>query len=108
MLNLANIALLCADTTESDGSSSWIMLVILGVFFVAMILMTVIPQRKQKKKMQDMMSSLAVGDKIMTIGGFVGAIVEINAENDRYTINVGSDENPVNVTVVKNAIRTKL
>lgn len=108
MLNLANIGLLCADSTEGSSGSSWIMLVILGVFFVAMILMTVIPQRKQKKKMQDMMSSLAVGDKIMTIGGFVGAIVEINAENDRYTINVGSDENPVNVTVVKNAIRTKL
>ncbi len=103
MSNVLNLGLLCADS-----NNSWIMLVILGVFFVAMILMTIIPQRKQKKKMQDMMSSLSVGDKIMTIGGFVGSIVEINAESDRYTINVGSDENPVNVTIVKNAIRSKL
>lgn len=103
MSNVLNLGLLCADS-----NNNWIMLVILGVFFVAMILMTIIPQRKQKKKMQDMMSSLSVGDKIMTIGGFVGSIVEINAESDRYTINVGSDENPVNVTIVKNAIRSKL
>lgn len=85
-----------------------ILFVVLGVFFVLMIVMTIIPQRKQKKKMEAMMSSLAVGDKIMTIGGFVGSIVDINTEADRYTINVGTEENPVEVVIIKNAIRSKL
>ena len=31
-------------------ASSWLMPVILGVFFVLMIVMTIVPQRKQKKK----------------------------------------------------------
>jgi preprotein translocase, YajC subunit len=84
------------------------MWVILGAFFVLMIVMTIIPQRKQKKKMQEMMSSLAVGDKIMTIGGFVGVIIEINAETDRYTINIGTETEPVKAVIIKNAIRSKL
>ena len=94
----------------SSGSAggSWYIWIIVIVVFVGMILMTVIPQRKQKKKMQEMMSSMAVGDKIMTIGGFIGTIVEINSDNDRLTINVGSEEAPVNVVIVRNAVRTKL
>ena len=92
---------LAADTSQI------IMIVILGVFFVGMILMSVIPQRKQKKKMQDMMDSLSVGDRVMTIGGFVGTIVEINKDSDHFLINVGTDDAPTNVTVVRNAIRSK-
>ncbi len=89
-------------------NSQIIMIVILAVFFVAMILMSVIPQRKQKKKMQEMMGSLSVGDKVMTIGGFVGTIVEINQDSDRFLINVGTDDEPTKVTVVRNAIRSKI
>ena len=52
----------------------WVMYVILGVFLVLMIVMTIIPQKKQKKKQEEMMNSIQIGDKIMTIGGFVGKI----------------------------------
>ncbi len=90
------------------GGGSWPILVIMAVFFVLMIVMTIVPQRKQKKKMQEMLSSIQVGDKIMTIGGFVGNIVSIDGDNDRYVLNVGSEESPTLVTVIKNAIRTKL
>lgn len=89
-------------------SGSWPILVIMGVFFVLMIVMTIVPQRKQKKKMAEMLSSITTGDKIMTIGGFVGVIVSVDAENDRYLINVGTEENPTVVTIIKNAVRTKL
>lgn len=89
-------------------ASSWLMPVILGVFFVLMIVMTIVPQRKQKKKMQEMINSIQIGDKIMTIGGFVGTIVEYDAATDHYVINVGTAENPTNVTIIKNAIRSKM
>lgn len=91
-----------------EGGSSWPILVIMGVFFVLMIVMTIVPQRKQKKKMAEMLSSIQVGDKIMTIGGFVGIIVSVDAETDRYVINVGSEEQPTLVTIIKNAVRSKL
>lgn len=90
------------------GDNNWIILVILGVFFVLMIVMTILPQRKQKKKMAEMLNSIGVGDKIMTIGGFVGTIISVDPETDRYVVNVGSEEQPTMVTVVKNAIRSKI
>ena len=89
-------------------ASSWLMPVILGVFFVLMIVMTIVPQRKQKKKMQEMINSIQIGDKIMTIGGFVGTIVEYDAATDHYVINVGTPENPSNGTIIKNTIRSKM
>ena len=61
-----------------------------------------------KKKMQEMINSIQIGDKIMTIGGFVGTIVEYDAATDHYVINVGTPENPTNVTIIKNAIRSKM
>ena len=91
---------------SSDGGSWYIWIILIAVF-VVMILMTVIPQRKQKKRMQEMMSSMEVGDKIMTIGGFIGTIVEINTDNDRLTINVGSEDAPVNV-VIEAAVGTQM
>ena len=84
------------------------MYVILCVFLVLMIVMTIIPQKKQKKKQEEMMNSIQIGDKIMTIGGFVGKITEYDPGTDQYVINVGTDENPTNVTIVKNAIRSKM
>lgn len=98
--------LLLAD--NGSGGSTWWMIGILGIFFVLMIVMTIIPQKKQKKKMAEMFSSLAVGDKIMTIGGFVGVIADVDAPNDRYIVNVGTEESPVNVVIIKNAIRSKM
>ncbi len=44
----------------------------------------------------------------MTIGGFVGNIVSIDNEHERYVINVGNEDNPTHVTIIKNAIRAKL
>lgn len=91
-----------------EGGSSWPILVIMGVFFVLMIVMTIVPQRKQKKKMAEMLGSITVGDKVMTIGGFVGNIISFDAESDRYVLNLGTEEQPTHVTVIKNAIRSKL
>ncbi|HKL74281.1 MAG TPA: preprotein translocase subunit YajC [Clostridia bacterium] len=100
------INLLLQATT--GGGSTWWMIGILGVFFVLMIVMTIIPQKKQKKKMAEMFNSLSVDDKIMTIGGFIGTIVEIDAPNDRYIVNVGTETEPVKIVIIKNAIRTKM
>ncbi|HQC54200.1 MAG TPA: preprotein translocase subunit YajC [Clostridia bacterium] len=91
-----------------DGTNNWVFLVILGVFFVIMIVMTIIPQRKQKKQYQSMMDSLKVGDKIMTTAGIIGTIKVINSDTDRVTLDIGTEENPVEIVVVKGAIRNKL
>ncbi|MBP3412319.1 MAG: preprotein translocase subunit YajC [Oscillospiraceae bacterium] len=62
-----------------EGLSSLIpMIVILGLMMYFMIWR---PEKKKKKEEEALRNSLQVGDKITTIGGICGKIVEIDAEN---------------------------
>ncbi|MBR4233715.1 MAG: preprotein translocase subunit YajC [Bacteroidales bacterium] len=53
----------------------WIMLLLIfGVMWLFMIR----PQRKQQKEAENFRNSLRKGDKVVTIGGIFGEIVEVN------------------------------
>ena len=57
---------------ESQGSPLGILILI--VPFGLLIWLMVVPQRKQKARQQQLISSLSVGDEVMTTGGIVGQI----------------------------------
>lgn len=93
----------CAPTGEGGetggGYYTIIMLVVLiAVFYFFMIR----PENKKKKKLEEMRSSLTVGDKITTIGGLVGKIVDVSG--DLITFETGEDR--VRIQVTKWAIST--
>jgi len=54
---------------------------LLLVFLVFMFGMTFLSQRKEKKKRANMLEELQKNDKIVTIGGIIGTIVEVK-ENE--------------------------
>ena len=85
------------------AGNDWVTWVILGVLLVGMIAMSVIPQRKRRKEHEQMMNSLTVGTKIMTIGRLVGKIAQVNTDNT-LVINVGTDENPTLILIDRAAI----
>ena len=62
----------------------------------------------RKAAIEEMMNSIQVGSKIMTIGGIIGVITEYDPATDYYTLNVGTKNNPSYMVIVKNAIRSKL
>ena len=81
------------------GYTSIIMIVVLvAVFYFFMIR----PENKKKKKAEEMRNNLSVGDKITTIGGMVGKIVDISG--DMITFETGEDR--VRIQVTKWAIST--
>ena len=95
----------CAPAAGADGASagggytSLIMIVVLiAVFYFFMIR----PENKKKKKAEEMRNSLGVGDKITTIGGMVGKIVDVSG--DLITFETGEDR--VRIQVTKWAIST--
>ena len=53
----------------------WIMLILI---FVVMWLFMIRPQRKQQKELQNFRDGLKKGDKVVTVGGIYGTIVEVN------------------------------
>jgi len=48
-------------------------LLIGGIFYFLVIL----PQRRQQKELQTLISNLAIGDEIVTNGGVIGKIIEV-------------------------------
>lgn len=54
------------------GTVLW--LVILGLTFYFFLLR---PQKKQQKKQDEIMASVAVGDSILTTAGFYGVVIDV-------------------------------
>ena len=92
-----------AGTPTQSKIPSWVMYVVIGVVLVLMIVLTIIPQKKRQKEQQNMMNSLCVGTKLMTVGGMVGKITQVNSDNT-LIINVGTDANPTLIVIDKKAV----
>jgi preprotein translocase subunit YajC len=58
------------------GSPLIMMMVVLGIFYVMLIL----PQQRQRKKMQAMLGALKSGDKVITNAGIYGTISGIDGD----------------------------
>ncbi len=61
---------------SSGGGLSQIL--ILVVFVVIFYFMLIRPQQKRMKETQAMLSKLAAGDEVVTTGGLMGRIIEVN------------------------------
>lgn len=87
--------------------NTWVMLAVIGGLMVLMMVVSILPQKKKKKQAEQMMASIKKGDKIKTIGGFVGYVVAIDDATNTMVLNLGSDEsNAIIVTIDKNAVYT--
>ncbi len=92
------------DGEAASGSGGTIQFVISMVVLVAVFYFFMIrPEKKRKKQTEEMRSSLSVGDPVVTIGGMVGKIVEISA--DEIVFETGEDR--VRIAVKKWAISRK-
>ena len=77
-----------ADAGVPGGmSSSIIMLVAMLAIFYFMLIR---PENKRKKEAEQMRSSVKTGDKIITIGGITGTVV--NVKDSRIVLETGADQ----------------
>ena len=89
-----------ADPTATGGltSSLLMMAVMLGVFYFMLIR----PENKRKKEAEQMRSAVKTGDKITSIGGIIGTVV--NVKDEKIVIETGADQ--VRIELAKWAIST--
>ena len=90
------------DATAAGGASSYSGIIILVVMIVVFYFMLIRPENKKKKAAEEMRKNLSVGDKITTIGGMVGKVVDVSG--DLITFETGEDR--VRIQVTKWAIST--
>ena len=123
LISLSAFAVSCLPLTETSGTATeggtvaqaeeptgfaaifakygtWVWLAILVVAFYFLLIR---PQRARSKKSQDLMSSLARGDEVLTIGGFHGRIKDIRDDVIVVTIASGVD-----VKIAKSAVSKKV
>ncbi len=81
-----------------DPTTIMMLVVLIGVFYF----MIIRPENKRKKAAQQLRDSLKKGDKLTTIGGIVGSIVQVNED----TIIIETSEDRVRVEITKWAVST--
>ena len=99
MTNLLNILLMAPQTTGGSSQSSWISFLPLILIVVVFYLFFIRPQMKRSKDQKKFRESLEKGQKIITIGGIHGKIVEI--QDTTVTIEV---EGQVRLRIEKSAV----
>lgn len=98
-MNLMTIFLEAAPAAVNAGSSGWSMLFMLVLIMVVMWFFMIRPQRKQQKELQKFRDGLKKGDKIVTIGGIYGTVVEVKEKALLIEI-----DNNVKIKVDKNSV----
>ena len=56
----------------------WVVLI--GAFGLMFYFMAIRPQKKQQKKQDELMASIAIGDSILTTAGFYGVVIDVMDE----------------------------
>jgi len=74
-MNIYAINFLQAQGAQGGG---WTMLLMLALIFVVMWLFMIRPQQKRQKELNNFRDSLKKGDKVVTVGGIYGTVLEVN------------------------------
>ena len=86
-----------AGTASILSMVAWIALIVVAMYF-----MMIRPQKKEQAKHDAMMADLAVGDAVLTSGGFYGIVIDI--DDDTVIVEFGNNKN-CRIPMKKSAIQ---
>ena len=80
------------ENTQNTKDNSWIlMLVLIGII----VLFMVVNRRSQAKRQQetmDMLNAIQPGNKVKTIGGICGVVVEVCPDDNTFVLETGTEK----------------
>ena len=89
---------------DDDGASPfrfiWPMVIVFALFYIIIIL----PDRRKRAGLQRQLSELKINDRVVTIGGILGAVTRVNKETEEVTLTL-DESNNIRVRVIRSAIR---
>lgn len=89
---------LTATPAGGMGSTVIMMVLMIAIFYFMLIR----PENKRKKEAEQMRSAVKKGDKIVTIGGICGVVVDV--KENKFVIETGADQ--VRIELEKWALST--
>lgn len=77
------------EVTMTNSPIFWVLYVVLllGMLYF----MAIRPQKKEKQRQQELLSSVAVGDTVLTSSGFYGVIIDMT--DDTVIVEFGNNKN---------------
>jgi preprotein translocase subunit YajC len=93
--------MMAAVIFQASGGGFGGFLIPLGLMFAIMYFLVIMPQQRQRKKMQAMLAELKAGDKVITSGGIYGTINGIDGDSVILKI---SSEPQVKIRIARAAI----
>ncbi len=89
-------------TTDAAGGGLGMPLIMMLIMFGVFYLILIRPENKRKKEAEQTRKETKVGDKVTTIGGIVGTVV--NVKEDKFVMETSADQ--VRIEFAKWAIST--
>ncbi len=78
-------------------------LIIIAAMFVLLWALLIRPQRAKQQAQRRLLSEVAPGDEILTVGGIYGIVVELEEEDDDLVVEIADG---IHVRVARRAIAT--
>ena len=77
--------------TSGGTGSILIMVLYIAIFGVAIYFLMVRPQKKEQKRMDALLSTMAPGDSVLTTSGFYGVVIDVT--DDSVIVEFGNNKN---------------
>lgn len=98
-MNMHSILLLAQPAGGEQSGGGYSMLIFLGLMILVFYFFMIRPQQKKQKQIQKFRENIKRGDKIVTIGGIHGKIVDV--QDTTFVIEISDN---VKVTIEKAAV----
>ena len=87
-----------------ENPTMLIITIVILVALVGMFVWSTISNKKKRKEAEQMVTGLAIGDRVKTIGGVCGFVVEVNDAENTFVLETGTDAKKSYVKFDKGAI----
>ena len=77
---------LTATAATGMGSTVFMLVAMLAIMYFVMIR----PENKRKKEAEEMRAAVKKGDKVVTIGGITGTVVDV--KDNKFVLETGADQ----------------
>lgn len=86
---------------SAGGGDALIMYMVLALV-VAMVIMTIFGQRRERKRREELLGAIKKHDRVQTIGGVIGAVVEVKPDTVILKVDEASN---VRMTFAKSSVQ---
>jgi preprotein translocase subunit YajC len=81
-----------ASGNGGNNAGSWIMVGVLFLFLVAFLIYSNYSQKKRQKETIATLNAIKPGNKVKTIGGICGVVVEVCEEDNTIVLETGTEK----------------